>query len=390
MKNDFTFQEIADWQLTNNSLVELPTIQRGFVWKPKQVEDLWDSILRGFPIGSFLFSKSGGKLYLMDGQQRSTSIFIGHFNPYKSNSEINIWSIKGELPVLWIGIKPDTLPDSSKYLFRLVTRSHPWGYQATNNDKKLSVADRRKALELFRQNCDNKSKGYTSFKNISVFPFDCSYPIPFCFFLESDNIDEVILKCEQDLPEYISTKQKYFQNKTEFLNVLKRDLSEDLKRVFENVQGAKKTIVKSNIIENQVLNEENKTENPTLFVRMNSAGTTLTGDDLIYSIYKANFPEAKSLIENIGLNFIAPTQVLSLVSRIVSSELDDNRFTRKMNVRDFQRKIKDDKFKKRLEEVISSEEMKKLFDQSISIFSCKDNELFKGEIPPIIIKQLIT
>jgi len=29
----------------------LPPIQRGFVWKPKQIQELWDSLLRGMPIG---------------------------------------------------------------------------------------------------------------------------------------------------------------------------------------------------------------------------------------------------------------------------------------------------------------------------------------------------
>jgi len=59
MTDSFTLQEIADWQLNSEkSVVELPSIQRGFVWKPKQVEDLWDSLLRGYPIGSFLFSRT--------------------------------------------------------------------------------------------------------------------------------------------------------------------------------------------------------------------------------------------------------------------------------------------------------------------------------------------
>src|SRR5690554_2664551 len=99
MIDAFTLQEIADWQLHyQRSNVELPSIQRGFIWKPKQVEDLWDSILRGYAIGSFLFTQSGNKLYLMDGQQRSTSIFLGHFNPYKQLNETMPWTLKGELP----------------------------------------------------------------------------------------------------------------------------------------------------------------------------------------------------------------------------------------------------------------------------------------------------
>lgn len=33
----------------------LPAIQREFVWKPRQIEELFDSLMRGYPIGSFLF-----------------------------------------------------------------------------------------------------------------------------------------------------------------------------------------------------------------------------------------------------------------------------------------------------------------------------------------------
>ena len=33
----------------------LPAIQREFVWRPNQIECLFDSLMRGYPIGSFLF-----------------------------------------------------------------------------------------------------------------------------------------------------------------------------------------------------------------------------------------------------------------------------------------------------------------------------------------------
>jgi uncharacterized protein with ParB-like and HNH nuclease domain len=35
----------------------LPSIQREFVWKPDQIIDLLDSLMRGYPVGSFLFWK---------------------------------------------------------------------------------------------------------------------------------------------------------------------------------------------------------------------------------------------------------------------------------------------------------------------------------------------
>ncbi len=35
----------------------LPAIQREFVWKPEQIERLFDSLMQGYPFGTFLFWK---------------------------------------------------------------------------------------------------------------------------------------------------------------------------------------------------------------------------------------------------------------------------------------------------------------------------------------------
>lgn len=207
MNQRLTFKEIADWQLkSETSEVRLPSVQRGFVWKAQQIENIWDSILREYPIGSFLLQQTENTFYLMDGQQRATSIFLGHFNPYTNADETKAWSIKGELPVVWVDICPKDKPDTSKYSIRLTTRSHPWGYKAKNNWEKLIVSERQKALEIFRKNPDNENCGYTSFKNTTIFPFDASFPLPLVFFIESDNIEQVIENAEKYLPDYFCTK----------------------------------------------------------------------------------------------------------------------------------------------------------------------------------------
>ena len=41
--------------MINYNKIYLPAIQRKFVWKPNQIEKLFDSIMRGYPIGTFLF-----------------------------------------------------------------------------------------------------------------------------------------------------------------------------------------------------------------------------------------------------------------------------------------------------------------------------------------------
>lgn len=93
----------------------LPDIQRELVWEPRQIESLWDSLLRGYPIGSFLFwripqeSSTSVRLYdfitdfdtrnrhnlevqlpggstptvVLDGQQRLSAIRIGLCGTYR-------------------------------------------------------------------------------------------------------------------------------------------------------------------------------------------------------------------------------------------------------------------------------------------------------------------
>lgn len=76
----------------NAGVIGLPDIQRPFVWKDKQVGELFDSMYRGYPVGNLLFwenmnqeharaigERSDGsrppRFLIVDGQQRLTSLF---------------------------------------------------------------------------------------------------------------------------------------------------------------------------------------------------------------------------------------------------------------------------------------------------------------------------
>lgn len=92
--DQLTIREILDTVIRGQ--IRIPAFQRGFVWEPDRVAYLMDSIYKGFPFGSLLFwrtreqLKSENKLgpfdlprpaedypvdYVLDGQQRVTSIF---------------------------------------------------------------------------------------------------------------------------------------------------------------------------------------------------------------------------------------------------------------------------------------------------------------------------
>ena len=42
----YTIEDISKWMLDGAGKVALPAIQRGFVWRVDQIENLWDSIVR--------------------------------------------------------------------------------------------------------------------------------------------------------------------------------------------------------------------------------------------------------------------------------------------------------------------------------------------------------
>ncbi len=53
----------------------LPKFQRGFVWNRTQIRELFWSLYHGYPIGSFLVWETASDTFLLDGQQRITSLF---------------------------------------------------------------------------------------------------------------------------------------------------------------------------------------------------------------------------------------------------------------------------------------------------------------------------
>ena len=101
----------------------LPAIQREFVWKPEQIVQLFDSIMRGYPISSFLFwelkpeNRDKWQVYkflekahhggthnelantdgvttlalVLDGQQRLTSLMIGLRGTYTVKKKYKHW-----------------------------------------------------------------------------------------------------------------------------------------------------------------------------------------------------------------------------------------------------------------------------------------------------------
>lgn len=150
----FCLHDIADWQnqpdKSTGFPVHIPAIQRGLVWNATQAEILWDSLMRGIPIGTFTLIRSndGDCFELLDGQQRANAIAMG-FRVMPRNDDSD--EVK-QKPLLWIDLKP-SIPEGSrcKFVFRVTTPGQPWGYRlptvsTENSSNRLDTEQRRKVL----------------------------------------------------------------------------------------------------------------------------------------------------------------------------------------------------------------------------------------------------
>ena len=225
-----TLWDIASWQITDKTLSEqkasfrpeslkgqtgihagLPTLQRGAVWRARQIELFWDSLLRSFPVGSLLLAKKitgqdtrpspvtgsapEASYHILDGQQRSNAIAWGFYLPEQPEkngkgkytfppTEDTAGKNKAAKSMLWLDLMPfdpNSLPRTSrKYLFRLTTTAHPWGYSVDDNASRLPYHD----IENFRKTYDkvvsssNEGSGNKTYHVHASVPQKAVMPIP--------------------------------------------------------------------------------------------------------------------------------------------------------------------------------------------------------------------
>lgn len=185
----------------------LPAIQRKFTWSSEQIEMLFDSILRGFPISSFMFwritdpsLKSGYKFYefltafreyfnednkyiptaaapdfdaIIDGQQRLTSLYIGLRGSYAYKKKGKWWINNEEnLPTrhlyLNIGVPIKKEVENQKiYDFRFLTAQDIENYNNANDNSYwfkasdiLDLDDTKKVKKYLKEHYINGEQLY--------------------------------------------------------------------------------------------------------------------------------------------------------------------------------------------------------------------------------------
>lgn len=296
-----------DWSAGNKNdvFVALPMIQRGSVWKPNQIIDLWDSLLQGMPIGSLMASElapgmsvrrigqskmekvpAGGGLGLIDGQQRTLAILSAWTVPAGIQMDRRVWVDFADKP-----------PSGQLLRLRVTTVNHPFGFRCDEPSKKLSLDDRRKAKQQFESAYKIRVESPPKPDLINTTPFGARLPIDLSWLIKiwRDNINspsawhEAVLK---KLDE-INTEDK----------VLPSDLNHKigiLKEAFLRLFKMEVPLIR---VDSRFFKIEEFQDNDPplalLFKRVGTGGTKLSDADYVYSIIKHLRHETYDLVESL-------------------------------------------------------------------------------------------
>jgi hypothetical protein len=246
----------------------LPAIQREFVWKPEDIEKLFDSLMNGYPIGSFLFWE------VKDTKQYKFYKFIGEYNQRESNHNQKISLIdKKEIIAILDGQQRLT----ALYLGLLGT---------------YIAKIRKKPYSTTKYLCLNLLN-----KTLEEDVIDSDYEIKFCTKEEIEKVDNKklwfkisnILKYKEEGDIWLEPLE-ILEN---YSNEIKKEANKKLMQLFK--------IVNRDEIINYYLEKENNFDKVlNIFIRINNKGVKLNYSDLLLSIAIDQWGEKRDAREEIN------------------------------------------------------------------------------------------
>ncbi len=249
----------------------LPAFQREYVWKENQVETLFDSLMRGYPISSMLFwkvtgtAKSSWRFYrfldtyverhkihndvvdtssandffaVLDGQQRLTSLNIGLYGTYASHEYRKPWDYQ-----------PKFFPEKKLYL-------------------------------CLKKNEDSE-------ENSKIYNFE--FKKEWTKDLEIDSQGNKWLRVGSIVPLHKEGKLVKY--------IIENKFDDEEMNIITNLDNVIFTNLNINFYEED---ESNPDKAVNIFTRINSGGTSLTFSDILFSLMVANWEkDARTEIHNL-------------------------------------------------------------------------------------------
>lgn len=274
--------------------IDIPDVQRGLVWNPTQIAELWKSIFEGYPIGALTVYKQEDKWQLIDGQQRWHAIKLGLHPDEKQKAMTILWTVWEK--------KQD---ESWNFVHLMVsTRRHPWGFAWNKPGDRLERLSHPKMIEAWNKMLPNE---------VRKDPFELPNLVQAHDYLIKNNTHKWI-----PLHELLSEELTTNDNVIEAIRN-----SEQVKAWRERVDSAFIPLIRFNLQKN-VTAPKNRIHE--LFTRINKGGTPISSVDYTYSTLCSYLGKTfKDSINEIAKNFMPPNRVARLYARLKYAEDKEKR-----------------------------------------------------------------
>jgi len=336
----------------DHGVLALPPLQRSAVWNPKQIVDLWDSVLRGLPIGSIYLLKrkdngtakgigldagntdeAGEGWDILDGQQRLRTLFLGLRGP-------SLKSGATDKRCLWVDVMKN-----GDYRLRLTTESQPFGYDPTSQAK-MSLGNRQKArtqVEPIISNPIMRIEHSRVAYNYELFEGFIKSDVEFKDAIEkaqAEPLNKLLdrlgwKKTWPPLPYNTGTHKAYPLHVVlaAWMTAAVSNRRDALQKIFSSGDQNETLVYEidrafSSLIDAEIAIFNVKLPNPDqvllLFSRIGSGGTPLTGEEMLFSIYKFHEPKIHDTVNalyNDGTvgRALPPTKIAAAAIRIANA-----------------------------------------------------------------------
>jgi len=263
--------------------MHLPAIQRKFVWEPEWIENLFDSIMRKYPIGTFLF-------WFLEGKKKRNYKFYKFIQEYherdnKNNEETPSHIMKKQI----IGVL-----DGQQRLGGLYIALHgSFSYKLPRKQKKNDKAfpKRRLFLNIFKDSVENEGDSFIyEFKFLTVEEAKVRDEEHYWF-----SVKEVL-----DWEDISAASEWYdnFIDKNKASDV-EKTIIKKRKNIISMLGQLWYQLTQANIINFFPLRNKELDDVLDIFVRVNNGGVKLSKSDLLFSTIVANWEDGREEIENL-------------------------------------------------------------------------------------------
>lgn len=263
---ELTIKEVIE-KIGRNE-VYLPAIQRKFVWDNEQIIKFFDSIMRGYPIGTFLF-------WILRGESKNDYTFYKFIQEYnEKNNYLNEIAPKPELKEEIIGVLDGQQRLSSMFIALQGTYAYKRPYARWDDDS--AFPKRFLCLNLLKSPDSEEDGIKFQFKFLTEQEIDKKHDTEFWFPIRE------VLRWNNDT-DYI----KYAKDKSKL---------ED-ETFLSNLTTLWNKVTKDKLISYFEIEEQDLDNILDIFVRVNSGGTILSKTDLLFSTIVAHWEKARGEIE---------------------------------------------------------------------------------------------